>query len=93
LLLPEASQKWLYDHVPNYSYWAGVAALGMYTASRVAEQVRSGLSAIPPDQYRAAYSTGLTTSQTYRYVIIPYAFRIIIPPFTTDFLTALKIQP
>ncbi len=90
LLLPESGQKWLYDHVPDYSFWAGVAALGTYTASRVAEQVRSGLSAIPPDQYRAAYSTGLTTLQAYRYVIMPYAFRIIIPPFTTEFLTCFK---
>ena len=90
LLLPEQGQKWLYDNVPHYSYWAGVVALGTYTASRVAEQVRSGLSSIPPDQYRAAYSTGLTTAQTYRHVIVPYAFRIIIPPFTTEFLTCFK---
>lgn len=90
LLLPKPAQAWLYDHVPNYSYWAGVAALGTYTASRVAEQFRSGLLAIPRDQYRAAYSTGLTTFQTYRYVIVPYAFRIIMPPFTTEFLTCFK---
>lgn len=90
LLLPKPAQEWLYDNVPNYSYWAGVTALGTYTASRVAEQFRSGLLSIPRDQYRAAYSTGLTTLQTYRYVIAPYAFRIIIPPFTTEFLTCFK---
>lgn len=90
LLLPRPAQEWLYDNVPNYAYWAGVAALGTYTASRVAEHFRSGLLAIPRDQYRAAYSTGLTTLQTYRYVIAPYAFRIIIPPFTTEFLTCFK---
>ncbi len=90
LLLPGQSQEWLYDHVPDYSYWAGVAALGTYTASRVAEQFRSGLLAIPRDQYRVAYATGLTTFQTYRYVIAPYAFRIILPPFTTEFLTCFK---
>jgi len=90
LMLPQTAQKWLYDNVPDYSYWAGVAALGTYTASRVAEQFRSGLSAISLDHYHAAYSTGLTTLQTYRYVIAPYAFRIIIPPFTTEFLTCFK---
>jgi glutamate/aspartate transport system permease protein len=90
LLLPASTQEWLYDNVPNYSYWAGVTALGTYTASRVAEQFRSGLLAIPRDQYRAAYSTGLTTLQAYRHVIVPYAFRIIIPPFTTEFLTCFK---
>jgi len=90
LLLPKPAQEWLYDHVPDYSYWAGVTALGTYTASRLAEQFRSGLLAIPLGQYRAAYSTGLTTFQTYRYVIVPYAFRIIIPPFTTEFLSCFK---
>lgn len=90
LLLPQAAQKWLYDNIPDYSFWAAVAALGTYTASRVAEQFRAGLSAIPADQYRAAYSTGMTTMQVYRHVIVPYAFRIIIPPFTTEFLTCFK---
>jgi len=90
LLLPKPAQAWLYDHVPQYAYWAGVAALGTYTSSRVAEQFRAGLLAIPRDQYRAAYATGLTPFQTYRYVIVPYAFRIIIPPFTTEFLTCFK---
>jgi len=89
-LLPKPTQEWLYDNVPDYSYWAGVVGLGTYTASRVAEQFRSGLLSIPRDQYRAAYSTGLTTFQTYRYVILPYAFRIITPPFTTEFLTCFK---
>ncbi len=90
LLLPKPAQAWMYDHVPDYSYWAGVIALGTYTASRLAEQFRSGLLSISRDQYRAAYSTGLTTFQTYRHVIAPYAFRIIIPPFTTEFLTCFK---
>ena len=90
LLLPKQVQVWLYDNVPNYSYLAGVTALGTYTASRVAEQFRSGLLSISHDQYRAAYSTGLTTWQAYRYVILPYAFRIIIPAFTTEFLTCFK---
>ena len=90
LLLPKDAQAWLYDHVSDYSYWAGVIALGTYTASRLAEQFRAGLLAISRDQYRAAYSTGLTPVQTYRHVILPYAFRIIIPPLTTEFLTCFK---
>lgn len=90
LLLPQAWQEWMYDHIPNYAYWAGVVGLGAYTASRVAEQFRAGFLAIPHDQYRAAYSTGLTRVQTYRHVIIPYAFRVILPAFTTEFLTCFK---
>ncbi len=90
LLLSKAGQEWLYDNVPNYAYWAGVVGLGAYTASRVAEQFRSGFISIPRDQYRAAYSTGLNTFQTYRLVIVPYAFRLILPTFTTEFLTCFK---
>lgn len=90
LLLPQTVQEWMYDNIPNYAYWAGVVGLGTYTASRVAEQFRAGFLAIPPDQYRAAYATGLTPFQTYRYVIIPFAFRVILPAFTTEFLTCFK---
>ena len=90
LLLPRPVQAWVYDTIPNYAFWCGVAGLGMYTASRVAEQFRSGLLAIPRDQYRAAYATGLRPGQVYGYVILPYAFRIIIPAFTTEFLTCFK---
>jgi glutamate/aspartate transport system permease protein len=90
LLLPERTQAWVYDHVENFPYWCGVVGLGIYTASRVAEQFRSGLQSIPVDQYRAAYATGLRPAQVYRHVILPYAFRIIIPPFTTEFLTCFK---
>jgi glutamate/aspartate transport system permease protein len=89
-LLPKMGELWLYDHVPGLPYWTGVVCLGVYTASRVGEQIRAGMLSIPTDQYQAAFSTGLTTSQTYRYVIIPYAIRIIIPPFTTEFLTCFK---
>ncbi len=90
LLLPADARTWLYDTVPDYGYWCGIVGLGLYTASRVAEQFRSGLRSIPQDQYRAAYATGLRPNQVYRYVILPYAFRIIIPSFTTEFLTCFK---
>jgi glutamate/aspartate transport system permease protein len=90
LLLPKAAQMWLINNVPNLPYWTGVICLGVYTASRVAEHLRAGMHSIPADQYRAAQSTGLTLFQTYRYVIIPYAVRIVIPPLTTEFLTCFK---
>lgn len=90
LLLPCTVQAWVYDTVPDYALLCGAVGLGMYTASRVAEQFRAGLLAIPEDQYRAAYATGLRPGQVYGYVILPYAFRIIIPAFTTEFLTCFK---
>ena len=90
LLLPRAARAWMYDIIPDYGFWCGVAGLGMYTASRVAEQFRAGLLAVPRGQYRAAYAGGLRPVQVYAYVILPYAFRIIIPAFTTEFLTCFK---
>jgi glutamate/aspartate transport system permease protein len=72
------------------NYYVAILALGLYTASRVAEHTRAGFSAISRDHYQAALSTGLTHFQMYRYVIIPYALRIIIPPLTTEFLTIFK---
>jgi len=89
-LLPGPVEKWLYANVTSLPYWTGVICLGVYTASRVGEQFRAGMQAIPRGQYQAAFSTGLTTTQTYRYVIVPYSIRIIIPPFTSEFLTCFK---
>jgi glutamate/aspartate transport system permease protein len=90
LLLPKAIQVWLNRDVPNLPYVMGLAALGTYTASRVAEQVRAGLNACPTELYEAAFSSGLTTFQVYRLIILPYAFRIIMPPLTAEFLTCFK---
>jgi len=90
LLLPKNAQMWVNVNVPNIPYWTAVICLGVYTASRVAEHLRAGMHSIPSDQYRAAASTGLSTFQAYRYVIIPYGIRIVIPPLTTEFLTCFK---
>lgn len=90
LLLPRAAQTWLYRNVPDLPYFMSVVGLGLYTASRVAEQVRAGLASCPKGLYEAASATGLSTFHTYRYVILPYALRIIIPPFTAEFLTCFK---
>ena len=52
--------------------------------------MRAGFASISRDQYQAVLSTGMTQYQMYRYVIIPYALRIIMPPLTTEFLTIFK---
>lgn len=90
LLLPRSAQTWLYRNVPDLSYFMSVVGLGLYTASRVAEQVRAGLGSCPSGLSDAALASGLSTIQVYRYVVIPYALRIIIPPFTAEFLTCFK---
>jgi glutamate/aspartate transport system permease protein len=78
------------NRIMGLNYYTAIFALGLYTASRVAEHLRAGFSAIGRDQYLAVLSTGMTQYQMYRYVIIPHALRIIMPPLTTEFLTIFK---
>ena len=65
-------------------------ALGFFTSSRIAEQVRAGIGALPKGQRYAAMAMGLTTVQSYRYVILPMALRIVIPPLTSESMNIIK---
>jgi glutamate/aspartate transport system permease protein len=67
-----------------------VFALGFFTSARLAEQVRAGIQALPKGQRHAGMAMGFTTAQTYRYVILPMAFRIILPPLTSESMNLLK---
>ncbi len=67
-----------------------VICLGFFTAARIAEQVRSGIQALPRGQRNAGYALGLTQLQTYRYVLLPMAYRIIIPPLTSEMMNLIK---
>ena len=67
-----------------------VLGLGFFTSARIAEQVRAGIQALPRGQRQAAMAMGLTTWQTYRYVLLPMAFRIIWPPLTSESMNLLK---
>lgn len=67
-----------------------VFALGFFTSARIAEQVRAGIQALPRGQRYAGMAMGFTTFQTYRYVILPMALRIIIPPLTSESMNLLK---
>ena len=67
-----------------------VFALGFFTSARIAEQVRAGIQALPRGQRYAGMAMGFTTAQTYRYVILPMAVRIIIPPLTSESMNLLK---
>ena len=89
-LLPADWGRWVKRDMPSPQFITAVVCLGLYTASRVAEQVRSGLEAIPRGQRNAGLAMGLTPAQVYRYVLIPVAFRTIIPPLTSDFLGVFK---
>ena len=67
-----------------------VLGLGFFTSARIAEQVRAGIQALPRGQRYAAMAMGFTTWQTYRYILLPMAFRIIWPPLTSESMNLLK---
>jgi len=68
----------------------GVFGLGFFTSARIAEQVRAGIGSLPRGQRYAAMAMGLTTWQSYRYVLMPMALRIILPPLTSESMNLLK---
>src|SRR5207237_9728337 len=76
--------------VPWVFFIPAVLCLGIFTSVRVAEQVRAGIQSLPRGQRMAGIAIGLTQSQTYRYVILPQAFRIILPPLTSEFMNVIK---
>ena len=89
-LVPKSLGLWMKSGMPMPEVTSGILALGFYTASRVAEQVRSGIQSIPGGQTSAALAMGLTEPQVYRHVLLPMGYRIIIPPLTSEFLTIFK---
>ena len=89
-LVPKEFGNWLKQDLPNPEFSSALFCLGTYTASRVAEQVRSGINSVSTGVGSAGYATGLTTYQLYIYVLLPIAYRIIIPPLTSEFLTIFK---
>lgn len=88
-LLPRAAGLWL-KLLPNAAFWTASIGLGFYMAARVAELVRAGINSLPRGQAMAGKALGLTTAQTYRYVLLPMAYRIILPPLSSEFLNTIK---
>ncbi|MDQ6683951.1 MAG: amino acid ABC transporter permease [Pseudomonadota bacterium] len=72
------------------SFLLVVLALGFFTSSRISEQVRAGIQSLPQGQRYAGLAMGLTLPQTYRYVLLPMAYRIIIPPLTSESMNIFK---
>jgi glutamate/aspartate transport system permease protein len=90
-LLPTALGDWIKQMPPPWgSYVPAVLCLAIFTSVRVAEQVRAGIQALARGQHMAATAMGLTEGQAYRYVILPQAFRIILPPLTSEFMNVIK---
>ena len=69
---------------------SALLCLAFFTSARVAEQVRSGINSLPRGQKNAALAIGFTLPQAYRYVMLPMAFRLVVPPLTSEFLNIFK---
>jgi glutamate/aspartate transport system permease protein len=90
-LLPASMGDWFKQLSPGaQSFSSAIVCLGLFTGARVCEQVRSGINALPRGQRAAGLAMGLTQWQTYRYVLMPMAYRIILPPLTSEFLNVVK---
>jgi glutamate/aspartate transport system permease protein len=90
-LLPSSIGSWYKNLPPNVTFFtSSIICLGLFTGSRVCEQVRSGINALPRGQRNAGLALGFTLWQTYDYVLLPVAYRIIVPPMTSEFLNIFK---
>jgi len=74
----------------HHQFVTAIVCLGFFTSARIAEQVRSGIQSLPRGQRYAAFALGMTTGQAYRYVLLPMAYRIIIPPLTSEIMNLIK---
>ncbi|EOH61696.1 amino acid ABC transporter permease [Enterococcus mundtii] len=71
-------------------FQAGTIGLTIYTSAFIAETVRSGIQTVPKGQMEAGLSSGFTYSETMRYIVLPQAFKIVIPPLGNQFINLVK---
>jgi glutamate/aspartate transport system permease protein len=88
-LLPEKMGLW-FKALPNGSFITAVICLGFFHSVRIAVQLSAGIKSLPAGQQLAASALGLTLPQTYRYVLLPMAFRLVLPPLTSECLNIIK---
>jgi glutamate/aspartate transport system permease protein len=88
-LLPAPAGRWL-KALPDAAFITAVLSLAFFTSARVAVQVSAGIEALPRGLTLAGTSIGLTRAQTYRYILLPIACRVIMPPLTSEFLNIIK---
>jgi glutamate/aspartate transport system permease protein len=88
-LLPPTLGLWM-KQMPHAPFYTAAVGIGLFMSARVAVQLAAGIGSLPRGQKMAAIALGLTTLQAYRYVLLPMAFRIVLPPLTSEFLSTIK---
>jgi glutamate/aspartate transport system permease protein len=93
-VLPEVLpplKRWVVAAEPaDAQFLLATLCLGLFTSARIAEQVRAGIQSLPRGQRHAAQALGLTSPQMYRFVLLPMALRIIVPPLTSETMSLIK---
>lgn len=79
-----------YGIAPIPSLWFGVFSLGLFAGAYIAEIIRAGIQSIHRGQMEAARSLGMTHAQTMRKIILPQAFRRVLPPLAGQFISLIK---
>jgi putative glutamine transport system permease protein len=77
-------------HINLSGFAAGTIGLSIYTAAFIAEAVRAGIQSVDKGQMEAARSSGLTYIQAMRYIVLPQAVKIVVPPIGNQFLNLVK---
>lgn len=90
--LPSAIRSWWINDLGanTTALISASVGLGLFTAARVCEQVRTGIEALPVGQVNAGYAMGFSTAQLYRHVILPQSFRTILPPLSSELTNCVK---
>ena len=76
--------------LPFTGFQAGTIGLTIYTSAFIAETVRSGIQTVPKGQMEAALSSGFSYAEAMRYIVLPQAFKIVIPPLGGQFVNLIK---
>jgi len=88
-LLPEDQGTWL-KTLPSSAFLTSIVCLGFFHSIRVAVMLSAGINSLPAGQKMAGQALGLTLPQTYRYVLLPMAFRVALPPLGSECLNIIK---
>jgi aspartate/glutamate/glutamine transport system permease protein len=77
-------------HINLSGFASGTLGLAVYTSAFIAEAIRAGINAVPKGQMEAGRSSGLSYIQTMRFIVLPQAIKIVVPPLGNQFINLVK---